>query len=74
VALLVGASQHISPNLFGPGDTLASIIANQFNEATGIQRAALIGMGVVLLVLTVAVGMLARGIVNRYDRHSGAVA
>lgn len=74
VALLVGASQHISANLFGPGDTLASIIANQFNEATGIQRAALIGMGVVLLVLTVAVGMLARGIVNRYDRHSGAVA
>jgi phosphate transport system permease protein len=74
VALLVGASQHISPNLFGPGDTLASIIANQFNEATGIQRAALIGMGVVLLVLTVGVGILARGIVNRYDRRSGAVA
>jgi phosphate transport system permease protein len=74
VALLIGSSQHISAHIFGPGDTLASIIANQFNEATGIQRAALIGMGVVLLVLTVAVGALARGIVNRYDRRSGAVA
>jgi phosphate transport system permease protein len=74
VALLVGSSQHISVHLFGPGDTLASIIANQFNEATGIQRAALIGMGVVLLVLTVGVGILARGIVNRYDKRSGAVA
>jgi phosphate transport system permease protein len=74
VALLIGSSQHISPHLFGPGDTLASIIANEFSEATGIQRAALIGMGVVLLVLTVAVGMLARGIVSRYERRSGAVA
>ena len=74
VALLVGSSQHISAHLFGPGDTLASIIANQFGEATGIQRAALIGMGVVLLVLTVAVGALARGVVSRYDKRSGAVA
>jgi len=74
VALLIGSSQHISAQIFGPGDTLASIIANQFGEATGIQRAALIGMGVVLLVLTVGVGILARGIVGRYDRRSGAVA
>jgi phosphate transport system permease protein len=74
VALLVGSSQHISAHIFGPGDTLASIIANQFNEATGVQRAALIGMGLVLLVLTVGVGVLARGIVNRSDRRAGAVA
>ena len=40
----------------------------------GTQRAALIGMGVVLLVLTVGVGILARGVVARYDRRSGAVA
>jgi phosphate transport system permease protein len=72
VALLIGSSQHISAHIFGPGDTLASIIANQFGEATGEQRAALIGMGVVLFVLTVGVGILARGIVTRYDRRSGA--
>ena len=52
----------------------ASIIANEFGEAVGIQRAALIGMGVVLLVLTIAVGALARGVVSRYDKRSGAVA
>ena len=72
VALLIGSSQHISAHIFGPGDTLASIIANEFNEAVGIQRAALIGMGVVLLVLTVGVGILARGFVAHYDRKSGA--
>jgi phosphate transport system permease protein len=72
VALLIGSSQHISAHIFGPGETLASIIANQFNEAVGIQRAALIGMGVVLLVLTVGVGIVARGFVSHYDRKSGA--
>jgi phosphate transport system permease protein len=72
VALLIGSSQHISAHIFGPGDTLASIIANQFGEATGEYRAALIGMGVVLFVLTVGVGILARSVVARYDRRSGA--
>ena len=57
----------------GPGDTLASIIANQFGEATGTQRAALIGMGVVLFVLTVGVGILARGVVSRFDRRAGGM-
>ena len=74
VALLIGSSQHISEKIFGPGDTLASIIANQFGEATGTQRSALIGMGVVLFVLTVMVGVLARGIVTRYERRAGGVA
>jgi len=72
VALLIGSSQTISAHLFGPGDTLASIIANQFGESTGVYQAALIGMGLVLLVLTVGVGILARGVVTRYDRKSGA--
>jgi len=74
VALLIGSSQHISAHIFGPGDTLASIIANQFGEATGIQRAALIGMGVVLFVLTVLVGVLARGIVSRFVRLAWGAA
>ena len=72
VALLIGSSQQVSAHLLGPGDSLASIIANQFNEATGEQRAALIGMGVVLFALTVVVGVLSRSVVARWDRRSGA--
>ena len=72
VALLIGSSAQITEKIFQPGDTLASAIANQFGEAVGLQRAALIGMGVVLLVLTVGVGILARGVVTRYDRRTGA--
>ena len=49
VALVIGSSPQLTENLFGPGDTLASIIANQFGESSGIHRSALIGLGVVLL-------------------------
>ena len=67
-------SQHISEHIFGPGDTLASIIANQFSEASGTHRAALIGLGVVLLVLTVVVGILARAHRQPLRPPDGSVA
>jgi phosphate transport system permease protein len=74
VALVVGGTATITPHIFGPGNTMASAIVLEFGEATGTHRAALIGLGVVLLVLTVGVGVLARGVVARFDRRSGAVA
>jgi phosphate transport system permease protein len=74
VGLVIGGSQHVSAHVLGPGDTMASVIAFQFGEASGTHRAALIGLGVVLFVLTLVVGMAARGVVARYDRHAGVVA
>ena len=74
VALVIGSSQRISEHLFGPGDTMASVIVNEFGEASGTHRAALIGLGVVLFALTVVVGMIARGVVSRIDRRTGALA
>ncbi|HVW35298.1 MAG TPA: phosphate ABC transporter permease subunit PstC [Acidimicrobiia bacterium] len=60
VALVIGSSPTITANLFGPGDAMASVIANQFGEATDVHRAALIGLGVVLFVMTVLVNVAAR--------------
>ncbi len=71
VALVIGSSPQITAKLFGSGDNLAAVIANQWGEATGNYRSALIGMGVVLFVVTLVVGVLARGIVIRADRRSG---
>src|SRR5262249_60097723 len=65
-------SPRITANIFGPGDTLASIIANQFGEASGEHRAALIGCGVVLFALTILISMAARAVVSRADRRSAA--
>jgi phosphate transport system permease protein len=70
IALVVGSSARITANILGPGDTLASIIANQFGEASGTHRAALIGCGVVLFAITILISAAARAVVSRTDRRS----
>ena len=71
IALVIGSSQRVTANILGPGDTLASVIANQFGEASGTQRAALIGCGVVLFVITILISLAARAVVTRADRRAG---
>jgi phosphate transport system permease protein len=70
VALIIGSSQRVTANILGPGDTLASVIANQFGEASGTHRAALIGCGVVLFAITILISMAARAVVARTDQRS----
>ena len=75
VALVVGASPTIASHLFIPGYTMPSVIALQFGEATvGVFRAALIGMGVLLFVLTIIVNLSARAIVGRNARRMRGTA
>jgi phosphate transport system permease protein len=70
VALVVGSATSITARLFSPGDAMAAVIANQFGEATGTYRAALIGMGVVLFAITIVVGVFARALVARVETRS----
>jgi phosphate transport system permease protein len=72
VALVIGSSQSLTANILGPGDTMASVIANQFGEASGVYRSALIGLGVVLLALTIVVGTIARGVLRRANARLAA--
>ena len=71
VALVIGSSQKLTENVFAPGDTLASIIANQFGEASGVQRSALIGFGLVLLAMTIVLGSIARAVLRRSNKRLG---
>ena len=48
---------------------MAAVIANEFGEASGTHRAALIGLGVVLFVITIVVNVLAAGRVERHRRE-----
>jgi phosphate transport system permease protein len=73
VALVIGSSQKLTAHILGPGDTMASIIANEFGDASGTWRSALIGLGLVLLLLTVLIGILARTALSRADRRLGVV-
>ena len=69
VALVIGSSAVITSHLFAPGYNMAAVIANQFGEATGVFRAALMGIGVLLFAFTIIINVLARGIVERSARR-----
>ncbi len=72
-ALVIGSSATITSHLFAPGDSMPAVIANQFPEASGEFRAALIGIAVLLFVITIAINLIARGVVERSARrHRGA--
>ena len=68
----VGAAA-IPNSLFAPSQTLASLIANEFNEAvTSFHTSALIGLGAVLLMLTIVINIGARLLVSRITRVRSA--
>ena len=69
VALVIGSSATITSHLFAPGYNMASVIANQFGEATGEFRAALMGIGVLLFVFTIIINVIARAVVERSARR-----
>ncbi len=61
VTMIIGNNVTISASLFSPGYTLASVIANEFTEATGnLYQSALIHIGLVLLLVSVLVNVIAR--------------
>ncbi len=64
VALVIGSSAKITSHLFASGDAMPSVIANQFGEATGTGRSALIAMGLVLFLMTIVINFAARAIVG----------
>jgi phosphate transport system permease protein len=61
VTMVIGNAPAISASLFSPGDSIASVIANQFTEATGdLYLQSLIELGLVLFLLTFILNGLAR--------------
>ena len=74
IAIVLSASGGITFNLISSSNpsTIAANIALQFPESTGIDVNTLIASGLALFVITLAVNMLARWIVNRRADFSGA--
>jgi phosphate transport system permease protein len=70
VALVIGSNPQITSNLFAPGYSMPSVIANEFGESSGLWRSALIGLGVMLFVFTIIVNLTARAVVNRSIRRT----
>jgi phosphate transport system permease protein len=71
VTMLIGNVHQISASLIAPGYTMASLIANEFAEATGdLHVSALMAVGAVLFAVTLIVNGLARWLVWRVSREA----
>jgi phosphate transport system permease protein len=61
VTMVIGNRPEIALSLFAPGYTMASVLANEFTEATSdVYLSALVYIGLLLLVVTVLVNSAAR--------------
>jgi phosphate transport system permease protein len=61
VTMVIGNRPEIAKSLFAPGYTMASVLANEFSEATGdLYLSALIEIGLALFLVTIVVNALAR--------------
>lgn len=73
VTMLIGNRPEIAKSLFAPGYTMASVIANEFSEATDdLYLSALVEVGLVLLIVTVIVNALARLLIWSITRGQAA--
>jgi phosphate transport system permease protein len=60
VTMVVGNTPQIKASILQPGYSIAAVIANEFNEASGLHLQAMIELGLVLFILTVLINGIAR--------------
>jgi phosphate transport system permease protein len=69
VAMLIGNSPELKLSLFSPGATMASVIANEYAEATSdLHVAALCYIALCLFIVTLIINFTARRIVKKFSR------
>jgi phosphate transport system permease protein len=73
VTMLIGNTPFIGWNPFNPGDTIPSKIANEFNESKNnpLHESALVGLGLLLLLVTVVINIFARFLIWRVGQQRG---
>ena len=67
VTMVIGNTSIIPKSIFAPGNTMASVIANEFTEADkAIYLSALIELGLVLFLVTVVINIIGKKIIDRF--------
>jgi phosphate transport system permease protein len=69
VTLVIGNSNVLDFSILAPANTIASLIANQFSEASGLQEAALLYAALTLFVITLIVNILAELIIRQVKKY-----
>ena len=68
VTMLIGNSNKIDTSIFAPSNTVSSLLANQFAEASGLQVSALMYAALILFAITLVVNVLAQVLVVRLQK------
>ena len=67
VTMLIGNKNAIPHGIFDIGNTMASVIANQFGEADGLKLSALIAIGLLLFIITGIVNYLGKLVIKQFS-------
>ena len=72
VTMVIGNSNMLPSSIFAPSNTMASVIANEFTEATGhIYLSALIGVGLLLFIITTIINIIGKYIMKKISVFMG---
>lgn len=70
VTMVIGNSNAIPKSIFGPASTMASVIANEFTEATGdVYVSSLVQIGLLLFLVTTVISVIGKKIIKRFERN-----
>jgi phosphate transport system permease protein len=70
VTMLIGNTSAVPTSIFSPGNTMASVIANEFTEADHTEYlSALIELGLVLFLVTVVINLIGKRIITRVSNN-----
>ena len=70
VTMVIGNTSQLPKSIFAPGNTMASVIANEFTEADkAVYLSALIELGLVLFLVTTVINMIGKRVISRFTNE-----
>jgi len=71
VTFVIGNAFNLPSSIFSPSNSIASALANEFNEAGGMQKSALLELGLILFLITTVVLALSKVLLLRLGKGEG---
>jgi phosphate transport system permease protein len=71
VTFVIGNAFRLPDSVFSASTSIASALANEFNEATGLQKSALLELGLILFLITTVVLILSKIMLQRMAKSEG---
>ena len=72
VTFVIGNAFRLPDSIFAPANSIASALANEFNEAGGMQKSALIELGLILFLITTVVLAISKVLLLRLSHSEGS--